>query len=71
MGKQQSIKGAEAESDKHMKLTEKEVEAKGALTDLMKQHKVKRHVEDGYIIELVPKDEKLKVRRIEEEGEGD
>lgn len=79
--RQQRIKGTEQESipgldaaieeyveirDKRMRLTEKEIEARTALEELMRQNKKKTYKHDGYIAEL-QSTEKAKVRSTLEE----
>ena len=49
--------------DKRMALTEKEIEAKSKLLDLMKKHKCKLYRYDERIVELVPGEDGVKVKK--------
>ena len=54
--------------DKRMKLTEKEIDARSNVVDLMKKHKLTkwRDPDSDLIVELEEQDAKLKVKRAKE-----
>lgn len=88
MAKQQRIPGTEGKSikeiddaaehyveqrDKRMKLTEKEVEAKKSLADVMAKHKLAIYRDDSasppLVVMLTEGDAKIKVTRADEEND--
>src|SRR5262245_14980556 len=57
--------------DERMAMTPKEVEAKKKLLELMKKHQLRVYRFDDRIVEIVHKDEAVKVKKADEpEGEG-
>ena len=50
--------------DRRQALTEKEVAAKDKLLGLMKGHKLSKYVFDGRLVEVVPIDETVKVKKL-------
>ena len=61
--------------DKRMKLTEDEVEARGALISVMKKHNLEIYKDDDasppLVVTLIPGEDKVKVSRVEEDDEAE
>jgi hypothetical protein len=60
--------------DERMVLTKQEVEKKGELMDAMRKHKLDTYCDENAVpallVTLVPGEDKVKVRRAEDEDEG-
>src|SRR5579863_9372111 len=57
--------------DARMALTEQEVDAKAVLMKAMHENNLTRYKFDGYLVEIKPGEEKVKVKSVDDENAGD